>query len=71
MDNTIGIDHCPVVAAWHAMRGISKDTLDVHCLSDGEHTQFLNSKTGHVQLTKWIELQPASVIIFEGEAERN
>ncbi len=52
MDNTIGID-------------ISKDTLDVHCLSDGEHTQFLNSRTGHVQLTKWIGLQPASVIIFE------
>lgn len=52
MENTIGID-------------VSKDTLDVHCLSDGKYAQFLNSRTGHVQLTKWIGLRPASVIIFE------
>lgn len=52
MDNTIGID-------------ISKATLDVHCLSNGEHTQFHNSKTGHVKLTRWIGLQPAPMIIFE------
>ena len=52
MDNTIGID-------------ISKDTLDIHCLADGEHAQFYNSKTGHTHLTKWIKLQPAALVIFE------
>ncbi len=29
------------------------------------NTQFLNREIGHVQLTKWIRLQPASLIIFE------
>jgi transposase len=52
MNNTIGID-------------VSKDTLDVHRLADGQHKQFLNSKTGHAHLIKWIELQPDPLVIFE------
>lgn len=52
MNNTIGID-------------VSKDTLDVHRLADGQHKQFLNSKTGHTHLIKWIELQPDPLVIFE------
>lgn len=52
MDNTIGID-------------ISKDTLDVHRLRDGRHRQFLNDKTGHAQLLKWIVMHPTSLVIFE------
>ena len=52
MNNTISID-------------VSKDTLDVHRLADGQHKQFLNSKTGHVHLIKWIELQPDPLVIFE------
>jgi transposase len=54
MNNTIGID-------------VSKDTLDVHRLMDGRHKQFLNSKIGHAQLIKWIELQPDPLVIFEGQ----
>lgn len=52
MDNTIGID-------------ISKDTLDGHRLLDGHHKQFINGKTGHTQLIKWIGKQPDPLIIFE------
>ena len=52
MNNTIGID-------------VSKDTLDVHRLIDGRHKQFLNSKIGHAQLIKWIELQLDPLVIFE------
>lgn len=52
MNNTIGID-------------ISKDTLDVHRLTDGQHRQFLNGKAGHTQLLKWIRLQPGQLVIFE------
>jgi transposase len=52
MDNTIGID-------------ISKDTLDVHSLSGGEHRQFFNNKAGHAQLTQWVQLQATSLIVFE------
>ena len=52
MNNTIGID-------------ISKDTLDVHRLTDGQHRQFLNGKAGHTQLLKWIKLRPAQLVIFE------
>ncbi len=52
MDNIIGID-------------VSKDTLDVHRLTDGRHNQFANDKTGHTKLLKWINLQPDPLIIFE------
>ena len=52
MNNTIGID-------------FSKDTLDFHLLTDGRHKQFLNSKTGHTQLIKWIELQPDPQVILK------
>lgn len=52
MNNTIGID-------------ISKDTLDVHRLMDGQHKQFLNGKSGHAQLLKWIGTQLTPLIIFE------
>lgn len=34
MDNIIGID-------------VSKDTLDVHRLTDDRHNQFINDKTGY------------------------
>lgn len=54
MDNIIGID-------------VSKDTLDVHRLTDGRHNQFANDKTGHTKLLKWISLQPDPLIIFEGQ----
>ena len=54
MDNIISID-------------VSKDTLDVHRLTDGRHNQFANDKTGHTKLLKWISLQPDSLIIFEGQ----
>jgi transposase len=52
MDNIIGID-------------VSKDTLDVHRLTDGRHNNFTNDKTGHTQLLKWISLQPDTLIVFE------
>ena len=52
MNNTIGID-------------ISKDTLDVHRLADGQHKQFLNGKAGHTQLLKWIKSRPGQLVIFE------
>lgn len=34
------------------MRGISKDTLNVHRLTDGQPKQFLNGKAGNTQLLK-------------------
>ncbi len=52
MKNTIGID-------------VSKDTLDVHRLADGQHKQFLNDKTGHAHLIKWVRMQPNLLVIFE------
>jgi transposase len=52
MDSTIGID-------------ISKETLHVHRLTDGRHIQFINGKSGHAQLLKWIGVQPTPLIIFE------
>ena len=52
MDNTIGID-------------VSKDTLDVHRLTDGQHKQFINGKIGHTQLLKWMSRQPEPLAIFE------
>ena len=52
MNNTIGIE-------------ISKDTLDAHRLADGQHKQFLNGKTGHAQLVKWIGKPSDPLIIFK------
>lgn len=52
MDNTIGID-------------VSKDTLDVHRLADGQYKQFRNGKSGHAQLIKWLGMQPDPLVIFE------
>ena len=52
MNNTIGID-------------VSKDTLDVHRLADGQHKQFLNGKAGHAHLIKWVRMQPDRLVIFE------
>ncbi len=52
MDNTIGID-------------ISKDRLDVYRLTDGQHRQFPNHKTGHAQLLEWIGMQPEPLVILE------
>jgi transposase len=33
---------------------ISKDTLDVHRLPDGQSLQFTNDKAGHKALAAWI-----------------
>lgn len=41
MDDTIGID-------------ISKDNLDIHRLSDGQHVRFSNDIAGLKALTKWV-----------------
>ena len=41
MNDTIGID-------------ISKDTLDIHRLSDGKHVRFGNDKEGLTELRRWI-----------------
>ncbi len=52
MDNIIGID-------------VSKDTLDVHRLTDGSHCQFPNSVTGHTKLLKWVEARSTALLVFE------
>ena len=52
MDNTIGID-------------ISKGRLDVYRLTDGQHRQFPNHRTGHTQLLEWIGMQPEPLVILE------
>jgi transposase len=52
MDNMIGID-------------VSKETLDVNHLADGQHKQFLNGKTGLAQLIKWMRIQSDPRVIFE------
>lgn len=49
MDDTIGID-------------ISKDTLDIHRLSDGKHMQFGNDAAGLKALMKWIGKAPARAV---------
>jgi transposase len=67
MDNTIGIDRRPAVVCLQTMRGVSKDTLDVHRLTDGQHKQFDNGKVGHTQLLKWISLLLNPLIIVEGQ----
>ncbi|SDF86635.1 hypothetical protein PUH89_18170 [Rhodobacter capsulatus] len=41
MHDTIGVD-------------ISKDTLDIHRLSDGKHIRFGNDKAGLAALRRWI-----------------
>ena len=48
-----------------AMRGVFKDTLDVHRLADGQHMQVLNGLKGFAELFRWIESQPTALIIFE------
>jgi len=52
MDDTIGID-------------ISKDTLDAYWLSNREHRQFCNDKTGLKSLVLWVEKAEVSRVIFE------
>lgn len=49
MQDTIGID-------------ISKDTVDVHRLSDGKHRQFDNDKAGLRALCRWIGNSPFRVV---------
>ena len=49
MNDTIGID-------------ISKDTLDIHRLSDGKHVRFGNDKEGLTELRRWIGKAPVRVI---------
>jgi len=44
---------------------VSKDTLDVHRLVGGQHKRFLNGKTGHAQLIKWVGMQHDPLVIFE------
>ena len=48
-----------------ALSGISKDTLDVHRWTDGQHKQFLSGKAGHTQRLKRTKLQPGLLVIFE------
>jgi transposase len=52
MDHIIGID-------------ISKDTLDVHRLADGQYMQVLNGIRGFAELFRWIGSQTTALIIFE------
>jgi transposase len=49
---TIGID-------------VSKDRLDVHRLSDGQHIQVTNDKAGHKALIGWIGRTDPPLIVFE------
>jgi len=49
MHDTIGID-------------ISKDTLDVHRLSDGKYIQFDNDTTGIKALCRWVGQRPVRVV---------
>lgn len=51
-EDTIGVD-------------ISKDTLDVHRLSDGASSQFRNSKSGFLDLTCWLVKTQISRIVYE------
>ena len=64
MNDSMGIDHCPAVAAWHAMRGIPKDTLDAYWLSKRKHKQFANTKMGLSALIRWIRQTAALLIVF-------
>lgn len=49
LQDTIGID-------------ISKDTLDIHRLSDGKHVRFGNDKAGLVAVRRWIGKGSARVV---------
>ena len=52
MRHTIGID-------------VSKDTLDAYRLSDGQHIQVSNDKTGHGTLIRWFGKELNPLIVFE------
>lgn len=49
MDDTIGID-------------ISKDSLDIHRLSDGQHVRFGNDTAGLKALMKWVGKAPVRAV---------
>ena len=49
MNDTIGID-------------VSKDTLDVHRLSDGRHVRFCNSGPGLRALGRWVGRQAVRIV---------
>jgi transposase len=49
MQDTIGVD-------------ISKDTLDIHRLSDGRHARFGNDKAGLCALRRWIGKAPVRIV---------
>lgn len=44
---------------------ISKDTLDVHRLSDGASSQFFNSKSGFLDLARWLAKTQIARIVYE------
>ena len=50
--NTIGID-------------ISKATLDVHRLADGQSIQFENAQKGFDALKRWVRTDPPDLVIYE------
>lgn len=49
MNDTVGID-------------VSKNSLDVHRLSDGKHCQFTNDETGLCALSRWLGKQSVRIV---------
>ena len=61
--------HCPVRQAQETKGNgrylgidISKDTLDIHRLSDGKHVRFGNDKAGLTELHRWVGKAPVRVV---------
>ncbi len=49
---------------------ISKDALDTYWLSKRKHKQFANNKTGLRALIRWVRQAKVSLVVFEGEADK-
>lgn len=54
MNDIIGID-------------ISKDTLDVYRLANGQHIRVLNEISGFAELFRWTGSQSTTLVVFEGQ----
>ena len=50
---------------WAANRDVSKDTLDAYRLSDGQHIQVSNDKSGRGALIRWFDKDDNPLIVFE------
>ena len=50
---------------WAANRDVSKDTLDSYRLSDGQHIQVSNDKSGRGALIRWFDKDDNLLIVFE------